>query len=285
MIEPEGFDSSASSPFEPCRVFPVRDDESDGGVEPPVLNGVDERLEIAATARDEYAKAPANGVGSHYGLRKLIRVLKLRIPCDVPRRPRLSTAGLVFHVVNRGAKRSRLFDCDSDYAAFEGLLSRAVERNDVALLAYCLMPNHWHLLVSPRVDGELSRFMHWLTTTHARRWQLARHADGQGAVYQGRFKAIPVSHDHHFLWVCRYVERNAARGFLVRRAEDWRWSSLWRRRNHVQVPCLAKWPVPEPVDWLNHVNTPQTDAELEAFRAAMVRGEPFGDVYPPPCDE
>ncbi|HEU4686946.1 MAG TPA: transposase [Vicinamibacterales bacterium] len=189
----------------------------------------------------------------------------------------MSTAGLYFHVVNRAAKRSTLFESAADYAAFERVLALAIARSDVSLFAYCVMPNHWHLLLSPQSDGALSRFMHWLTTTHARRWQTLRDLDGQGAVYQGRFKAIPIGDDRHFLWVCRYVERNPLRAGLVDRAQEWRWSSLTKRRDDEQAPHLSEWPVKCPAKWVEQVNQPQTEAELKAFREAMARSEPFGD--------
>jgi putative transposase len=195
----------------------------------------------------------------------------------MPRRPRVSTTGLIFHVVNRAAKRAALFESPADYDAFERVLAAAVARGDVALFAYCVMPNHWHLLLSPLVDGGLSRFMHWLTTTHARRWQTARDLDGQGAVYQGRFRSIPVASDAHFLWVSRYIERNPLRAALVGRAEDWPWSSMARRALDPATGWLAEWPVMRPLDWIPLVNQPQTTAELDAFRAAADRGEPFGD--------
>src|SRR5262245_18248691 len=195
----------------------------------------------------------------------------------MPSRPRISTAGLFFHVVNRAAKRSTLFETAEDYAAFEEVVSSAVARYPVSLFAYCVMPNHWHLLLSPQVDGALSRFMHWLTTTHARRWQTVHNLDGQGAVYQGRFKAIPVCYDRHLLWVCRYVERNPLRAGLVERAEDWRWSSLSKRKAGYDTSFLSEWPVSCPVDWITYVNHRQTLAEEESFRKAMTRGEPFGD--------
>jgi putative transposase len=196
----------------------------------------------------------------------------------MPRRPRVSTAGLCFHVVNRAAKRATLFESAADYQAFERVLALAIARSDISLFAYCVMPNHWHFLLSPRVDGALSRFMHWLTTTHARRWQTHRELDGQGAVYQGRFKAIPVCDDRHFLWVCRYVERNPLRAGLVERAEDWRWSSLARRHVVCETSFLSQWPVGEPVDWITYVNQVQTAAEEEALKEAMTSGEPFGDA-------
>src|SRR5262245_56576177 len=133
----------------------------------------------------------------------------------MPRPKRASAPGLVFHVINRAAKRSCLFASAADYQAFMHVLADGVTRLDVALFAYCIMPNHWHFVLAPRTHGALSRFMHWLTTTHARRWQIAKEMDGQGAVYQGRFRSIPIETDRYFLWVCRYVERNALRAGLV----------------------------------------------------------------------
>jgi len=195
----------------------------------------------------------------------------------MPRRRRLSTAGLIFHVVNRSAKRSRLFDTRDDYAAFVSVLAEGVSRCDVSLFAYCVMPNHWHLIVSADRDGELSRFMHWVTTTHARRWQLARRTEGLGAVYQGRFRAIPIAEDRHFLWVCRYVERNALRAALVNRAEDWPWSSLAEEANAHRIE-LTPWPVQRPSTWLEHVNAPQTEAELLAVRKAIAKNEALGEA-------
>ena len=195
----------------------------------------------------------------------------------MPRRPRTSTSGLIFHVVNRAAKRAPLFESAGDYDAFEHVLAEAIARDNVDLFAYCLMPNHWHLLLSPGTDGALSRFMHWLTTTHARRWQTVRGLDGQGAVYQGRFRSIPVSSDEHFLWVGRYVERNALRAGLVKDAKDWPWSSLARRLLESSTSWLTEWPVSRPEDWTLHVNRPQTDAEVQAFKDSMAKGEPFGE--------
>ena len=194
----------------------------------------------------------------------------------MPRRRRQSTAGVIFHVLNRSAKKSTLFEHAADDDAFERVLIEATGRFDVAVFAYCLMPNHWHLLMSPRADGALSRFMHWLTTTHARRWQTARKTDGHGAVYQGRFKALPIADDHHFLWVGRHVERNPVRASLVLTAEEWQWSSLWRRHN-ADAEWLAEWPIHRPLDRTLHVNQPQTEAELEAFRRTVRQGHPFGD--------
>jgi putative transposase len=194
----------------------------------------------------------------------------------MPRRRRGNTSGMVFHAMNRGAKRSRLFDTAWDYRAFENLLFEAKTRIPMSLFAYCLMPNHWHFALLGHADGDVSRFFHWLTCTHASRWNAFHGSAGSGAVYQGRFKAIPVQSDHHLLQIIRYIERNPIRANLVSRAEDWRWSSLWRRCNSCDVGLLDEWPIPRPADWLTIVNEPQTEGELSSLREAITRNAPFG---------
>jgi REP-associated tyrosine transposase len=195
----------------------------------------------------------------------------------MPRRPRGSRHDHVYHVLNRAVRRAVLFDGDWEYAAFERVLFAAMQRYDVRLLAYCAMPTHWHLVVWPDTAGQLSRLMHWMTTTHALRWHSTRRTIGTGAVYQGRFKAIPVQTDEHFLRLCRYVERNPLRAGLADRAEHWRWSSLWRRCNYCDAGILDDWPVPRPAEWLSQVNAPQTEAELEQLRTAIRKNAPLGD--------
>ena len=95
-------------------------------------------------------------------------------------------------------------------------------------------------------------------------------------LYQGRFKSFPVETDEHFYTVARYAERNALRAGLVKRAEEWHYGSLWRRVHNARRPILADWPLPEPQDWAQHVNEPQTEPELEAIRRCVQRGRPFG---------
>jgi putative transposase len=182
-------------------------------------------------------------------------------------------------VLNRANARLSIFDDDGDYEAFERVLLHAVERTETRLLAYCLMPNHWHLVVWPRQDGELSRFVGWLTLTHTQRWHAYRHSAGCGHVYQGRFKSFPIQEDGHLYTVTRYVERNALRAHLVRRAEQWRWGSLfrWQRNSAEDRQLLAAWPLPRQANWIDHVNEPQTELELAALRRSLQRGIPFGD--------
>jgi putative transposase len=183
----------------------------------------------------------------------------------------------VFHVLNRAAAQRKIFSSDADYAAFERVLQSAGERVHVRLLAYCLMPNHWHLVVWPRGDGDLSQYMRWLAVTHTQRWHLAHGTSGSGPVYQGRFKSFPVETDDHFYQLCRYVERNALRAGLVSRAESWRWSSLWQWHNErCDVACDA-WPLPRFGDWIDYVNRAETETELRALRESLQHGRPFGE--------
>ncbi len=185
---------------------------------------------------------------------------------------------MVFHVLNRGVGRMRLFGKEADYAAFEQVMIETLTLRPMRLLAYCVMPNHWHLVLWPREDGHLGAFMQRLSITHARRWQEHRRVVGHGHVYQGRYKSFPVQRDEHFLTVCRYVERNPLRAGLVERAEAWRWSSLWRReqRGSSHTECLTDWPVDRPPNWPACVNTAETAAELDDLRLTLARGRPFG---------
>jgi putative transposase len=179
-----------------------------------------------------------------------------------------------------------LFDKPGDYAAFERAMAQAHQAVSMRLLAYCLMPNHWHLVLQPYHDGDLGRYMHRLTTTHVRRWHAHRHSVGLGHLYQGTYKSFPIQDDIHFLTVCRYVERNAHRAGLIEQAgpaEAWRWSSAWRR-DHPEVdhpddqPPLTTWPTPRPRHWKRLLNEPLPADQLAALRQTLRRGRPFGDA-------
>jgi putative transposase len=179
----------------------------------------------------------------------------------------------------------KLFDKEDDYRAFRRILHQALERIDVRLCAYCLMPNHFHLVVWPRRDRELSQFMAWLTLTHTQRWHAHRHSAGAGHVYQGRFKSFPIQENEHFATVCRYVERNPLRAGLVKQALDWPWSSLQNLVPSASVPpppeeaiMLSPWPIPQlpPQRWLAWVKQPQNQGELESLRRCVNRGQPWG---------
>ena len=143
------------------------------------------------------------------------------------------------------------------------------------IIGFCLMPNHFHLVLWPHGDGDLSRWMQWLLTAQVRRHH--RHCHGSGHVWQGRFKAFPIEQDEHLATVLRYVERNPVRGNLVERAEQWRWSSLWHWQHpDAAADLLDAGPVPRGAKWLEWVNEPMTESEVERLRQSIRRNAPFG---------
>jgi len=197
----------------------------------------------------------------------------------MPRTARIAPGGMIFHVLNRGNGRDTIFEKPGDYAAFEKAMGQTLQQvKGMRLLGYCLMPNHWHLVLWPTEDGELGKFMQRLTVTHVRRWHEHRKSGGSGHLYQGTYKSFPIEADEHLLAVLRYVERNALRARLVERAELWRWSSLRagdKGPNEIQG-MLSEWPVEKPRDWGARVNRAQSAREEEAIRLSVKRGRPFG---------
>ena len=185
----------------------------------------------------------------------------------------------MYHVLNRANGKRTIFACDRDYLAFEGVLGEVQERVPMRVLAWCIMPNHWHLLLWPRNDGDLSKYMRLVTLIHTQRRHAHRDSVGTGHVYQGRFKSFVVQDDVHFLAVLRYVEANAFAANLVQGAEQWRWGSLWRiqQGKSEQPPRLHLGPLARPSDWLAYVNRPAEPAETQRLRASARRGSPFGD--------
>lgn len=195
----------------------------------------------------------------------------------MPRARRQTPGGYVYHALNRSCARIPLFKKDRDYEAFLRVLDEALERHPIRILGYCIMPNHWHFVLWPKGDGDMTEFLRWLTHTHTMRWHAHHRTVGTGHLYQGRFKAFPVQADDHLYSLLRHVERNPLRAGLVKAAENWRWSSLSHRLQGLEPKKrLSSWPVKVPRDWLGRVNKPQTEAELAALRNSMKRGTPYG---------
>jgi putative transposase len=196
----------------------------------------------------------------------------------MPRTARTDVAGLCYHVCSRGNARPTVFHGTDDYRRFLAILRNAAARTPIDLLAYCLMPNHIHLVVRTGQNGDLGRFMHRLLTAHVRNHAI-RHAT-VGRIWQGRFKAFPIQADSHLLTVMRYVERNAVAAGLVGSAGAWPWSSIQARLTEgetgtVDAP-LVKSPIDLPQPWLAFVDTALTTRERERLRECGVRGRPFG---------
>ncbi len=159
----------------------------------------------------------------------------------MPRPMREESGGFYCHVLNRGNGRAEVFHDETDYAGFVQLLALTCHRIPMRVAAACVMPNHLHLVVRPWADGDLSRWMQWLMTSHVRRYHRRYGTSGSAfGGWQGRYKsfvaqcrrpsaaerAAGVVETADPVWtVVRYVERNPLRAGLVERAEDWPWSS------------------------------------------------------------
>jgi putative transposase len=191
----------------------------------------------------------------------------------MPRTSRAAIGGLVYHVLNRGNGRLPIFRKPGDSLAFQDLMVDAKERAEIEIFGFCLMTNHWHLIVRPRRDGDLAAYFSWLTNTHVKRYR-AHYCRTSGHLYQGRYKSFVVQEDSYFLALLRYVEANLLRAKVVERAQDWDWSSLGCDKG-VSKKLLDDWPVDRPRNWTALVNEPIAPIEQKRLMLSFERGRPL----------
>jgi putative transposase len=187
------------------------------------------------------------------------------------RRCRVSAPNAVHHVYNRGNRKAVIFQKRDDYRAFFSILEEAQERFRMRMLSYCVMRNHWHLVLWPDERVSISTYMHWVTTTHVQRYHAHYGLTGTGHLYQDRFQN-PICRDNRgVLAVMRYVEANPLTAHLVQRAEDWEWSSLRLRLDGDAGNLLVPGPVPLPENWTALVNETRPKHIAAAHRACQPR--------------
>ena len=196
----------------------------------------------------------------------------------MPRITRVSVGDTVYHVINRSNGRVKIFGSDDDFKHFESLILEAKELTNMRILAYCIMPNHFHMVLYPRNDGDMGEFMRWLTTTHVRQRRVVTDTVGSGHLYQGTYKSFPVEQDKHFIDLIRYVEQNPLRAKLVKRAENWKWSSLYGRLygTTIQKKILDKLITELPTNYLESVNEIYNSKILSDFRNSVNKCTPYG---------
>ena len=192
----------------------------------------------------------------------------------MPRTARAAVGGIVYHVLNRGNGRMGIFRKPGDYLAFLELLIDGKQKADVELFAFCLMPNHWHLVLRPKADRDLARYLSWVSNTHVKRYR-AHYRRTSGHLYQGRFKSFAVEEESYLITLLRYVEANPLRAKLVSRAQDWRWSSLGCQ-SKILSSLVSDWPLGRPRDWATLVNEPIRPAERSRLKVSFERGRPLG---------
>jgi len=182
----------------------------------------------------------------------------------MPRVARSLVDNEIYHVLNRGNARQVVFSGDTDYIQFIKLLRLAKAQYPVSILGYCLMPNHFHLIVRPSQADMLSHFMRWLMTSHVRRHHQRKSTSGH--VWQGRYRSFRIKADEHLLMVMRYVERNPVRASLVEYAVDWPWSSHREALGVQESRLLDKPPIDLPDAWGTYVNSPLDGGDLDRIR-------------------
>jgi putative transposase len=201
-------------------------------------------------------------------------------------RPRRNAQpGAIHHVVNRGNRRATIFHKPGDYEAFLHVLRQACSKFAMRLLAFCVMPNHWHLLLWPGEDVSLSAFMQWLTSTHVRRYHAHYHLGGTGHLYQGRYRNDVCGDERKLLAVIRYVEANPFEARLVGRACEWKWSSLWIRHTGNEDGFLTTCPIELPNNWSEYVDEvsaarrlPKTSGSVEKATGGQLSAESSAQI-------
>ena len=190
---------------------------------------------------------------------------------------RLASGGYVYHVLNRANGRLRIFRKNADFEAFEAILAEGMERVDMRICGYCIMSNHWHLLLWPREDGDLSDYMRWVTLTHTQRYHASHGTTGIGHLYQGRYKSFPIQDDGHCLTVLRYIEANPLRAKITDSPASYPWSSFAVRGGLAKQFALSNGPVALPVNWPQLVNRNIALAAQDKIKNSITRGAPLGD--------
>lgn len=199
------------------------------------------------------------------------------------RLPRAVEEGLVYHALNRGNNRGDVLVNDADREAFLAALARTQDRYPFRLFGYCLMTNHFHLLLRPDHGQTISRILQSLTVAHT--WRYHRLHRTSGHVWQGRFRSPVIQDDLHLLVVLRYIEANPLRAGMVADPADYRWSSYQCHGLGQDDPLLSRFPEWEELggteaerrqQWRAKVRGMQGEAELAAVRASLRNGQPFG---------
>jgi putative transposase len=195
----------------------------------------------------------------------------------MPRTKRITKGGIAYHALNRANGKLRIFNKALDFIAFENILAEGIERFEMRLCGYCIMSNHWHLLLWPAEDNTLSQFMHWITLTHIKRWHTSHGTTGMGHLYQDRFKSFPIQSNVRYLKAMRYIEANPLAAGIVETAADWQWSSFAHRINIPKPFALDPGPVPVPKSWAEIVNKTMPKKDSEQFANCIKRGCPYGE--------
>jgi putative transposase len=201
------------------------------------------------------------------------------------RLPRAIDKGLVYHAFNRGNNGADVFAEEGDYQAFLQALAQTQSRYQFKLFGYCLMINHFHLLLQPGAEQSISRILQSLTVAHTWRFHKRHHSSGH--VWQGRFKSPVIQDDAHMLVVLRYIEANPLRASMVSDPGDYQWCSYQHHglgRPDELLSSFPEWQRLGPTEaerrrrWRAKLRAAQKQEELRGVRSSLASGRPFGDT-------
>lgn len=190
--------------------------------------------------------------------------MKIVVLFYMARKRRSCPPETVLHLCNRAAGQITIFQNPYDYMQVLQVLGEALEKFPISLYAFCIMPNHWHLLLQASKPKAVSRFMHWFGTTHTTRYRKSHETVGRGALYQNRFRSHPVHGAAAFIKTAAYIEQNALTAGLVSKVSAWRWGSAFQKP---ALP-LTPWPIPKPTDWKQLTREPLDGETLQRLRFA-----------------
>lgn len=188
--------------------------------------------------------------------------------------PRIVVPGYPHHVTQRGSRQQQTFFDNADYRAYVELLSALREKAGVDIWAYCLMPNHVHLVAVPQCEHSLAKLFGVAHHRYARRVNSIQ--EWRGHLWQERFHSF-VMDEAHLLATVRYIELNPVRAGICVRAEDWRWSSVHAHLHDAPDPLVTVAPMRERIsNWHKYLYEESSPELLDTIRMHTKTGRPAG---------
>lgn len=193
----------------------------------------------------------------------------------MPRIARGLADNQIYHIINRGNRREAVFHDNYDYEKFLKLLIESKEKYAVKIYAYCLMPNHFHLVIYTKYADSLSQAMHWISSSYVRYYNKRYNISGH--LWQGRYKSFIVQEDSYLLVLLKYVEANPKRARIVKDCIDYKYSSANNRIKNNENLITDEVPILLPDDWYTYINSDEKITDIESIRNCINRQAPLGD--------
>jgi len=193
----------------------------------------------------------------------------------MPRVARALADEQTYHIINRGNRRTNVFHDKYDFLKMLELLQMASDKYEVDIYSYCLMNNHYHLVVYTKYGESLSACMQWLGTSYVRYYNKKYKVSGH--LWQGRYKSFIVQKDEYLLTLMKYVERNPLRAKIEKDAFLYTYSSTKARVEKSENSFISNPPIDLPIDWLGFINEKQSKLDIDMIHNSIERQAPLGN--------